>query len=89
MLTSPEKMFLNNSYVTYAKVYDKLIEQIDINDKYMSAGSIINNSINDYTEASLENEIRNPKKYMKAVIWNCLVSGDIKMVTDLRRNFGI
>ena len=89
MLTTPEKMFLNNSYVTYAKVYDKLIEQIDINDKYMSIGNVISNSINDYTEASLENEIRNPKKYMKAVIWNCLVSGDIKMVTDLRRNFGI
>lgn len=88
MLTTQEMMILNNAHITYAKVYERLVEQIDINDKYISIGWVMDNAINDYKTASLNNDIRNPVKYMKAVIWNCLISGNVKTVTEVKRYFG-
>ena len=87
MLTS-EKMSLRGSYVTYAKVYDKLIEGMEVTDEYMSIGSVMDNAIADYQKASTEIEIYSPMDYMKSVIWSAFLNGDIKMTSEIERRFG-
>lgn len=87
MLTT-EKMVLKGSYVTYAKVYDKIIEDVEITDERMHLGSITDNAVNDYKEASKEIEIYSPMDYMKSVIWNSLITSNIKITSDVKRRWG-
>ena len=87
MLTT-EKMNLKGSYTTYAKVYDKLSEFIEIEEEYMSIGDIMDNAIGDYIKACEFTEIKNPLGYMKSVIWNCLQTGNISVNSAIRRDFG-
>ncbi|MCU1950854.1 helix-turn-helix domain-containing protein, partial [Enterococcus faecium] len=88
MLTTQGNMFLKGSVVTYSKIYDRIVEGIEINENYMSIGSVLDNSITDYREASSQEEIYSPLNYMKSVIWNALLVGDIKMTSDIERTFG-
>ncbi|MGQ7344743.1 helix-turn-helix domain-containing protein [Streptococcus suis] len=88
MLTTQDNMFLKGSVVTYSKIYDRIVEGIEINENYMSIGSVLDNSITDYREASSQEEIYSPLNYMKSVIWNALLVGDIKMTSDIERTFG-
>ena len=87
MLTT-EKMNLKGSYTTYAKVYDKLSEFIEIEEEYMSIGDIMDNAIGDYIPACDFTQIKNPLGYMKSVIWNCLQTGNISVNSAIRRDFG-
>ena len=88
MLTTQDNMFLKGSVVTYSKVYDRIVEGIEINENYMSIGSVLDNSIADYRKASSQEEIYSPLNYMKSVIWNALLVGDIKMTSEIERTFG-
>ena len=88
MLTTQGNMFLKGSVVTYSKIYDRIVERIEINENYMSIGSVLDNSITDYRKASSQEEIYSPLNYMKSVIWNALLVGDIKMTSDIERTFG-
>ena len=87
MLTS-DKMILRGAYITYAKVYDRLSEYIEIKGDYMTIGDIMDNSIGDYMKACENTEIQNPIGYMKSVIWNCLQVGNISVNASIRRDFG-
>ena len=87
MLTT-KSMKLKGSHVTYAKIYDKLVEGIEINDRYMYIGDIMENAIEDFQKASTEGEIYNPVKYMQSVIWNALQIGNIRLETSLHRDWG-
>ena len=87
MLTS-EKMTLKGAYITYAKVYDRLSEFIEVKDQYMTIGWIMDNAITDYINACGNTEIQNPMGYMKSVIWNCLQTGNISVSASIRKDFG-
>ena len=87
MLTT-DKMVLKGAYITYAKVYDKLSEFVEIKDDYMTIGDIMDNAIGDYMKACENTEIQNPIAYMKSVIWNCLQIGNIVVNASIRRDFG-
>lgn len=87
MLTS-DKMILKGACVTYAKVYDRLMEYIEIKGDYMTVGDIMDNAIGDYMKACENTEIQNPIGYMKSVIWNCLQVGNISINASIRKNFG-
>ena len=88
MLTTQGNMFLKGSVVTYSKIYDRIVEGIKITENYMSICSVLDNSITDYRKASSQEEIYSPLNYMKSVIWNALLVGDIKMTSDIERTFG-
>ena len=89
MLTS-DKMVLKGAYVTYAKVYDKVSENIVINDGYFHIGDFMQNAINDYRNALEVTDIQNDLQYMKSVIWNSLQVGNLKLAIDIKKykNFG-
>ena len=86
MLTT-DKMVLKGAYITYAKVYDKLSEFVEIKDDYMTIGDIMDNAIGDYMKACENTEIQILCLH-EICNMNCLQIGNIVVNASIRRDFG-
>ncbi len=89
MLTTKKPMTLKGSYITYAKVYDKLIPYIKYDaSPYGLIYGLQETAIGDFTKACSEQSIKNHLQYMKAVIWNAMQVGDIGIQAMIKKDFG-
>lgn len=89
MLTNRNPMTLKGAYVTYAKVYDKLVTYISFeSDIYGSIYSLQDTAVGDFTLACKEQSIKNHLAYMKSCIWNAMQVGDIGIQALIKKDFG-
>lgn len=89
MLTTKKPMMLKGSYITYDKVYEKLISYIQYtHSPYGSIYGLQDVALGDFTKACSEQSIKNHLQYMKAVIWNAMQVGDIGIKAMLKKDFG-
>ena len=88
MLTTKQPMTLKGAYVTYAKVYDKLIPYIFFDTIYGNIYSLQETAISDFTTACKEQTIKNHLAYMKSCIWNAMQVGDIGIQALIKKDFG-
>jgi len=80
MACEDKLMKYKGSHVTYAKVIDKINENIEIGDFYefMSIQSFVDELIYDYETASKQYEIKAYVPYMKSCIWNCFMTHKVR-----------
>lgn len=88
MLTTKQNMTLKGSYVTYAKVYDKLLPYLSFETTYGSIYDLQETAISDFTTACSEQRIKNHLAYMKSCIWNAMQVGDIGIQALIKKDFG-
>ncbi len=80
-----DKMTLKGSYVSYAKVIDKINELAKFNSTYVDLSEFSDVAMSNFKEAAVDKEIKNPLQYMKSCIWDAMQTGSIGMYADLRR----
>ncbi len=88
MLTTKSNMTLKGSIVTYAKVYDKLMPYIKLDDVNISIYGLLETAKSDFTMACQQSEIKNHFQYMKSCIWNAMQVGDIGIQALIKKDFG-
>lgn len=86
MLTNKDDMLLNKQNVNYTKVYDNLCQYVtfaenNLGEQFCHLNDLVDKSIRDYQKGSACTEIKYPKKYMQACIWNILEIGDVSAVS--------
>ncbi len=82
MLTEKE-MYLNNMHVTRSNVYEKVKENLEINYKGNTClNTLVENSLNDFTNGMQKTNVKYPVNYMCSCIWNALLYGDINDYTN-------
>lgn len=78
MLTSGEKQFIRGVEVSTSRIYEKVVADICYNYKgNLCLDTIVYDSIDVYEEASKNQNIKSPIKYMTACIWSVLQSENI------------
>lgn len=78
-------MKLKGSLVTYAKVIERINRLAKFEDTYVDISAFSETAMNNFTNAAVETEIKNPLQYMKSCIWDALLTGQVGMFADLRR----
>ncbi len=84
MLCDTTLQTYKGSSVSYSKILDK------VNDCMKASGGIahfITETIDDYIQAASVTEIRDKRKYMKAVIWNSLSTYQVKFQSMFERTY--
>ena len=84
-------MQLKGNSITCEKVISKLnqwlqCEQTGIQD---STSELVDAAMDNYYNAVIMKEVKNPLKYMEACIWDLLLTGNINMYSSLKREEGI
>ena len=72
------------STVTYAKIIDQMNAVVQ---RDGSLYEFAEQTVDDYMKAASEAEIRDKRKYMKAVIWNSFLTYRVKFESDFARTF--
>jgi len=80
-----DKMTLKGAYVSYAKVIDKLNELAKFTSTYVDLSEFSDVAMNNFKQAAVDKDIKNPMQYMKSCIWDAMQTGSIGMYADLRR----
>ena len=86
MCCADKPMTLKGSYVTYAKVIDKLNQLAEFGDYYVDLSEFSEPAMDNFIRGAEGNEIRNPLAYMKSCIWDAMQTGNVNMYADLRRS---
>jgi len=71
--------------VTYEMVIEKINQLAKFEDWYIDITNFSELTINNFTNAILNKEIKNPLKYMKSCIWDAMITGNINMYADLKK----
>ena len=80
-------MHLTGSYVTYAQVIDKINQRAKFGKNSVDISDFKDVAMENYHNAAIQGEIRNPLKYMESCIWNALITGSINLYAHFKRNF--
>lgn len=80
-----DRMTLKGAYVSYAKVIDKLNQIAKFSNTYIDISEFSEVAMNNFKNAAVEKEIKNPMQYMKSCIWDAMQTGLVGMYADLRR----
>ena len=91
MLTpQPQPMKLKGAFVSYSKVYDRLVPHIKQGE--YSTGLYLETveeaAVEGFINGCRETEIRNHLQYMKACIWTALQTGEIGVLAQIKHDFG-
>lgn len=91
MLTpQPQPMKLKGAYISYSKVYDRLVPHIKQGD--YSTGLYLETveeaAVEGFINGCRDTEIRNHLQYMKACIWTALQTGEIGVLAQIKHDFG-
>lgn len=78
-------MKLKGSLVTYAKVIERINRLAKFEATYVDISAFSETAMNNFTNAAVDTEIKNPLQYMKSCIWDALLTGQVSMFADLRR----
>ncbi len=81
---------VKEGFVNYGKVMDKLLEHISLDDfsEKIRLDSIVDCTIQAYTQANQDTEIKFPLPYMKSCIWTTFREGSIRSEADFQRLYG-
>ncbi|CCY83101.1 dNA-binding helix-turn-helix protein [Clostridium sp. CAG:149] len=85
--SSGSGMHLTGSYVTYAQVIDKINQRAKFGKNSVDISDFKDVAMENYHNAAIQGEIRNPLKYMESCIWNALITGSINLYAHFKRNF--
>ena len=88
MLTDKKLMTLKGFKVTYAKVYEKLMQYLSFETTYGNIYTLQEMVSYDFAKACKVQEIKNHLAYMKSCIWNAMQVGDIGMQALILKDFG-
>lgn len=91
MLTpQPQPMKLKGAFVSYSKVYDRLVPHIKQGE--YSTGLYLETveeaAVEGFINGCRDTEIRNHLQYMKACIWTALQTGEIGVLAQIKHDFG-
>lgn len=86
MCCADKPMTLKGSYVTYKKVIDKINQLAKVTDTYVDISEFSEVAMNNFKEAMIDKEIKNPLQYMKSCIWDAMQTGNIELYADLAKN---
>lgn len=86
MCCADKPMTLKGSYVTYAKVIDKLNQLAEFGDYYVDLSEFSEPAMDNFIRGAEGDEIRNPLAYMKSCIWDAMQTGNVNLYADLRRS---
>lgn len=86
MCCTDQPMKLKGSFVTYAKVIEKINQLAIFESDYVNISSFMETAMNDFKNAAAEKEIKNHLQYMKACIWNAMQAGQIGLYSLLKRD---
>lgn len=86
MCCTDKPMTLKGSYVTYAKVIDKLNQLAKFEDYYVDLSEFSEPAMDNFIRGAEGDEIRNPLAYMKSCIWDAMQTGNVNLYADLRRS---
>ena len=73
------------SAISYAKIIEQINATISRDDSLYDFARL---TVDDYMKAAEQDEIRDKRKYMKAVIWNSFSTYRVKFESDFARTFG-
>jgi hypothetical protein len=88
MCLAKQPMTLRGAHVTYAHVIDRLNTFIYRWHSCCYLDKIVVNAMEDYSTGAATTEIKNPLKYMQAVLWTVMQVGDISVQSQIKRDFG-
>lgn len=86
MCCADTPMTLKSSYVTYAKVIDKINHLARFESYYVDISEFSEPAMRNFIRGAEGGEIKNPLAYMKSCIWDAMQTGDINLYADLRRH---
>lgn len=86
MCCADKPMTLKGSYVTYAKVIDKINHLAKFESYYVDISEFSEPAMGNFIRGAEGDEIKNPLAYMKSCIWDAMQTGDINLYADLRRH---
>lgn len=88
MLVSDSMTKTKHGHISYAKVIDRLLPYITMEDNTVRLDSIAICTVHAYMTSAKEIKINSPLAYMKSCIWTILLEGTIREETDFHFNFG-
>ena len=86
MCCTDKPMTLKSSYVTCARVIDKINQLAIFENNYVDLSEFSEPAMDNFICGSKKSEIKNPLQYMKACIWDAMQTGSISAYADLHQS---
>ena len=85
MITATRPMSLKGQLVTAAQVVDKLNEVSSFEEDYVDISSFFDVAFDNYAKAARAGDIKNPLGYMKTVIYQAMLTGNVSWLAFVER----
>ncbi len=86
MCCTDRLMTLKSSYVTYARVIDKINRLAIFENSYVDLSEFSEPAMDNFIHGSEKSEVKNPLQYMKACIWDAMQTGSVSAYADLHQS---
>ena len=85
-MCTEEKMVLKGCQISYAKVIDKINQSAIFYENHIDISEFAEPAMDNFYNACVNFNIKNPIQYMKSCIWDAMLTGSIRMFAQLKQD---